>query len=68
MRAFLDVQHRGTLPSPARTILARGGAGDEGTRAATEHEPGVVDLVYHRHDRTLTAATYGRSMWRLSLT
>ncbi|HXD96889.1 MAG TPA: hypothetical protein VN646_10125 [Candidatus Acidoferrum sp.] len=27
----------------------------------------VVDLVYHRHDRTLTAATYGRSLWRLAL-
>jgi photosystem II stability/assembly factor-like uncharacterized protein len=27
----------------------------------------VVDLVYHRHDRMLTAATYGRSLWRLSV-
>jgi photosystem II stability/assembly factor-like uncharacterized protein len=27
----------------------------------------VVDLVYHRADRTLTAATYGRSLWRLDL-
>jgi len=26
-----------------------------------------VDLVYHRKDRTLTVATYGRSMFRLSL-
>jgi photosystem II stability/assembly factor-like uncharacterized protein len=25
----------------------------------------VVDLVYHEADRTLTAATYGRSSWRL---
>lgn len=25
----------------------------------------VVDLVYHERDRTLTAATYGRSIWRL---
>ncbi|MEU5265808.1 hypothetical protein [Amycolatopsis sp. NPDC021455] len=25
----------------------------------------VVDLVYHETDRTLTAATYGRSIWRL---
>ena len=25
----------------------------------------VVDLVYHEADRTLTAATYGRSVWRL---
>ena len=27
----------------------------------------VVDLVYHQHDRTLYAATYGRSIWRLQL-
>jgi photosystem II stability/assembly factor-like uncharacterized protein len=27
----------------------------------------VVDLAYHLHDRTLTAATYGRSLWRLSV-
>lgn len=27
----------------------------------------VVDLVYHRADHTLTAATYGRSLWRLEL-
>ncbi len=27
----------------------------------------VVDLVYHRIDNTLTAATYGRSLWRLQL-
>ena len=26
-----------------------------------------VDLVYHEKDQTLTVATYGRSMWRLSL-
>lgn len=25
----------------------------------------VTDLVYHRNDRTLTAGTYGRGMWRL---
>lgn len=25
----------------------------------------VVDIVYHETDRTLTAATYGRSIWRL---
>jgi photosystem II stability/assembly factor-like uncharacterized protein len=25
----------------------------------------VVDLVYHEDDRTLTAATYGRSIWQL---
>lgn len=28
----------------------------------------VVDLVYHRKDRTLSAATYGRSIWRLKVT
>jgi photosystem II stability/assembly factor-like uncharacterized protein len=27
----------------------------------------VVDLVYHENDRTLTAATYGRSVWRLQV-
>jgi hypothetical protein len=27
----------------------------------------VVDLVHHDADRTLTAATYGRSLWRLQL-
>jgi photosystem II stability/assembly factor-like uncharacterized protein len=27
----------------------------------------VVDLVYHEADATLTAATYGRSIWRLEL-
>ena len=28
----------------------------------------VVDLVYHEKDRTLMAATYGRSLWRLAVT
>ncbi|MFN0184270.1 MAG: WD40/YVTN/BNR-like repeat-containing protein [Aquabacterium sp.] len=28
----------------------------------------VVDLVYHRASRTLYAATYGRSIWKLQLT
>ena len=27
----------------------------------------VVDLVYHQGEGTLTAATYGRSLWRLKL-
>ena len=27
----------------------------------------VVDLVYHEKSRTLTAATYGRSLWRMRL-
>ena len=27
----------------------------------------VVDLVYHERDQTLSAATYGRSIWRLPL-
>jgi photosystem II stability/assembly factor-like uncharacterized protein len=27
----------------------------------------VTDIVYHEADRTLTAATYGRSIWRRSL-
>jgi hypothetical protein len=27
----------------------------------------MVDLVYHERDRTLTAASYGRSLWRLKI-
>jgi hypothetical protein len=27
----------------------------------------VADLVYHHNDRILTAATYGRGIWRLPL-
>jgi photosystem II stability/assembly factor-like uncharacterized protein len=27
----------------------------------------IVDLVYHERDRTLTAASYGRSLWRLKI-
>ena len=27
----------------------------------------IVDLVYHEKDKTLMAATYGRSLWRLQL-
>jgi photosystem II stability/assembly factor-like uncharacterized protein len=27
----------------------------------------IVDLVYHTHDRTLTVATYGLSLWRLAV-
>ena len=27
----------------------------------------VVDLVHHKSDNALIAATYGRSMWRLRL-
>jgi hypothetical protein len=27
----------------------------------------VVDLVYHRNTKTLYAATYGRSIWKLEL-
>jgi hypothetical protein len=27
----------------------------------------VVDLVYHEKDAALSAATYGRSIWRLKL-
>ncbi len=36
---------------------------------ATRNLPNVmvVDLVYHQQDRTLYAATYGRSIWRLQL-
>jgi photosystem II stability/assembly factor-like uncharacterized protein len=36
---------------------------------ATRNLPGVmvVDLVYHRATKSLVAATYGRSLWRVSL-
>jgi len=27
----------------------------------------LVDLVYHERDRTLTAASYGRALWRLRI-
>jgi hypothetical protein len=27
----------------------------------------VIDLVYHDKDGTLSAATYGRSIWRIKL-
>ena len=27
----------------------------------------ITDLVYHHRDRTLTAATYGRGIWRAAL-
>ena len=27
----------------------------------------IVDLVYHETDGTLTAASYGRSLWRLKV-
>jgi photosystem II stability/assembly factor-like uncharacterized protein len=27
----------------------------------------IIDLVYHDHDGTLTAASYGRSLWRLKV-
>jgi photosystem II stability/assembly factor-like uncharacterized protein len=27
----------------------------------------VVDLVHHQHDGTLSAATYGRSLWRIAV-
>jgi photosystem II stability/assembly factor-like uncharacterized protein len=44
---------------------------DEGAswRSLTGNLPTVmvVDIVYHETDRTLTAATYGRSMWRLQV-
>ena len=27
----------------------------------------IVDLVYHEKDGTLSAATYGRSIWRMKI-
>jgi hypothetical protein len=38
-------------------------------RSLTRNLPNVpiVDLVYHETDATLTAASYGRSLWRLKV-
>jgi hypothetical protein len=69
--------HALTVPAvhPER-VYACGDAGvfvseDEGATWAnlTRNLPTVmvVDLVYHESDRTLTAATYGRSVWRLQV-
>jgi photosystem II stability/assembly factor-like uncharacterized protein len=74
-----DVPHHAIAISPdaPNTVFVCSDAGvfvslDGGTTWSnlTRNLPAVmvVDLVYHRHDRTLTAATYGRSMWRLALT
>jgi len=69
--------HAVAVPSGApRTVYVAGDAGifvstDEGAswRDLTRNLPNVsfVDLVHHEKDGTLTAATYGRSAWRVRI-
>ena len=76
--AFPDVPHHSiTIPaSSPDTIYICNDAGlfvsmDAGDnwQNVTRNLPNVqiVDLVYHEADKTLTAATYGRSIWRLKV-
>ncbi len=60
--------------SKPRTVYACGDAGvyasgalGTGWRNLTGNLPNtmMIDLVYHEADRTLSVATYGRSIWRL---
>jgi photosystem II stability/assembly factor-like uncharacterized protein len=73
-----DVPHKAiAIPSKSpRTIFVCSHAGvhvspDAGNtwRELTRNLPNVpvVDLVYHEKDGTLTAATYGRSLWRIKV-
>lgn len=73
-----DVPHQAVVVRPDNPdeIFIGNDAGvyasmDAGTtwRKLTRNLPDVpvVDLVYHLIDRTLTAATYGRSVWRIKL-
>jgi len=69
--------HAVVVPRGApRTVYVAGDAGifvsaDEGAtwRDLTRNLPNVsfVDLVHHEKDGTLTAATYGRSAWRIRI-
>jgi photosystem II stability/assembly factor-like uncharacterized protein len=51
----------------AGVFVSMDGGGD--WQNVTRNLPNVqiVDLVYHEIDKTLTAATYGRSIWRLKV-
>lgn len=73
-----DVPHRSivvTPDDPARVLVANDAGAfmscDRGASWAnlTRKLPtvAVVDLVYHQASKTLFAATYGRSIWRLKL-
>lgn len=73
-----DVPHRSvvvTPDDPARVLVANDAgvfiSRDRGASWAnlTRDLPtvAVVDLVYHQGSKTLFAATYGRSIWRLQL-
>jgi photosystem II stability/assembly factor-like uncharacterized protein len=69
--------HAVVVPTAApRTVYVAGDAGvfmspDEGAswKDVTGNLPNVrfVDLVFHDASKTLTVATYGRSLWRLSV-
>jgi photosystem II stability/assembly factor-like uncharacterized protein len=73
-----DVPHHAVLmqtDDPARVYVCNDvgvfASTDEGAtwRNLTRNLPyvPVVDLVYHEKDGTLTAATYGRSLWRIQV-
>jgi photosystem II stability/assembly factor-like uncharacterized protein len=77
-RRLPDVGHHAIVirPNHPQTIYVSNDAGvyvspDLGTTwmRLTRNLPNVmvVDLVYHEADRTLTAATYGRSLWRIAV-
>jgi photosystem II stability/assembly factor-like uncharacterized protein len=53
--------------SDAGVFVSTNAGGD--WKNLTRNLPNVptVDLVYHERDRTLTAASYGRSLWRLQI-
>ena len=52
--------------APTRATIARMTRLQK-TRADALTNAMVVDLIYQVRDATLTAATYGRSMWRLQI-
>jgi len=70
-----DVPHHAVVirPDAPRTVYVANDAGvfisrDSGrtwmNMSANLPNVNVVDLVFHEKDRTLSAATYGRSLWR----
>lgn len=69
-----DVPHHALVLSDAKTLFVCGDAGvfrsDDGGLTFTNISGNLpntmfVDLVYQGNDRTMTVATYGRSLWRL---
>jgi hypothetical protein len=73
-----DVPHSAILirPDDPRTVYV---ASDAGVYVSHDHGKTwsnmsgdlpnvmVIDLVYQEKDKTLTAATYGRSLWRVKV-